>query len=404
MLRPALVLKFGGSSVATKEKMDHVAARVARFRRDGYHVAVVVSARGDTTDELLALAREMGGDALDGRELDQLLATGECQSVALLALALGRQGVLARSLTGPQWGLKAQGRPGMGVLTGCDPKAVQDAFTEGAVVVAAGFQALDPKGDVVTLGRGGSDLSAIALAGALEAQACTIFTDVSGLFSADPRSVPGAKKIEALSPELALEMTVGGAKVLQSRCVELAASLGVPLYLAHSMTEEQGSWVMKEVCEGAAVVAVVDQSGWTKAKVGCSAEGLSKFLSAATNEGVAPIEFSHCERGYELWFLAAAQQRLKEVASRWNVALTVADEVYTKLTIVGSGLGNHGELCSALPELLLAQGLIPLRLAVGGNSFALWVSEEQGKAALELLHRKLVEEEFSLAPCPTPSL
>lgn len=397
-----LVLKFGGSSVATVEKIQKVASRIANFRESGYDVAVVVSARGDTTDELIEFARSVAPDYLDLREMDQLLATGEQQSVALLALALGQLGVTARSLTGPQWGLKAKGTHGMGLIEQVDSRPVRQAFTEGAVVVAAGFQGLDQKGDFITLGRGGSDLSAIALAASLDAKACSIYTDVTGVFSADPRKVSGAVKLDRISDHLCLEMTSAGAKVLQSRCVELATRYSVPLYVAHSVSEETGTWIMKSVHEGASVVAVVDQAGWAQVEVeNCDVQRLLEFLNGVTEEGLVPVEYSRNERGLDLWFMADFFPRLAQVAQRWQLKLSAPLTPFTKLTVVGEGLGNHGEYLALIPKILMEHHIFPLRYQAYGNSLALWVPQEVGEKGLQLLHEKLIEHpvESVIRPC-----
>ncbi|MDO4952469.1 MAG: aspartate kinase, partial [Synergistaceae bacterium] len=254
---PLTVLKFGGTSVADAERMKHVAEIVKKIRNDNNRVAVVVSAMGNMTDELLALAEDVSMTR-DGREIDQLLATGEQQSVALLSLALQQSGIPAQSFTARQAGIKAKGFPMEGRIYDIEPQAVEKVLNEGTVAVITGFQAINDNGDVITLGRGGSDLSAVALAAALKADSCQLLKDVEGIYTADPRVVPQAKKIKEMDFDECMELAVKGAGVLQARSVEMAARYKVPLYVASSFVEEEGTWVMNNpVTEGLVIKSVV---------------------------------------------------------------------------------------------------------------------------------------------------
>ena len=209
-----IVKKFGGSSVADVSCMRRVANRVSETVSQGHDVVVVVSAMGKTTDNLVALAQEVHGDP-DDREYDMLLASGEQISVSILAMALHAKGVAAVSLTGPQAGIRTDDAHTRARITDIDPEPIQSHLTEGKVVIVAGFQGLSPKRDIATLGRGGSDLSAVALAGALKAERCQIYTDVEEVFTADPRVVPDARKLEEVAYDEMLELASLGAKVLQ---------------------------------------------------------------------------------------------------------------------------------------------------------------------------------------------
>ena len=235
-----VVQKYGGSSVATAEHIRAVAGRVARAREAGLDLVVAVSAMGKTTDRLLRLAGEVSRDP-SPREIDQLLATGEEQSVALLAMALHDRGIPAESLTGPQAGMTVTGRYGSGVISEIRPKRIHALLDEGRVVIVAGFQGMNALGDVMTLGRGGSDTTAVALAAALEADRCEIFTDVTGVFTADPRIVPEARRVPVISFEEMAEMAWRGAKVMHPRAVELGALYGVEVHVRSSFEEGQGT-------------------------------------------------------------------------------------------------------------------------------------------------------------------
>jgi len=233
-----VVQKYGGSSVATAEHIRAVAGRVARAREAGLDLVVAVSAMGKTTDRLLRLAGEVSRDP-SPREIDQLLATGEEQSVALLAMALHDRGIPAESLTGPQAGMTVTGRYGSGVISEIRPKRIHALLDEGRVVIVAGFQGMNALGDVMTLGRGGSDTTAVALAAALGADRCEIFTDVTGVFTADPRIVPEARRVPVISFEEMAEMAWRGAKVMHPRAVELGALYDVEVHVRSSSRKAQ---------------------------------------------------------------------------------------------------------------------------------------------------------------------
>ncbi|MDP8946691.1 MAG: aspartate kinase [Actinomycetota bacterium] len=235
-----VVQKYGGSSVATAEHIRAVAKRVERARDSGLDLVVVVSAMGKTTDRLLELAGEVSRDP-SAREIDQLLATGEEQSVALLAMALHDRGVAAVSLTGPQAGMTVTGRYGSGVISEIRPERIHGLLEEGQVVIVAGFQGMNALGDVMTLGRGGSDTTAVALAAALKAERCEIYTDVDGVYSADPRLVQGARRIPVISPEEMAEMSWRGARVMHPRAVELGALYRVEIHVRSSYSEGPGT-------------------------------------------------------------------------------------------------------------------------------------------------------------------
>lgn len=224
-----IVQKFGGSSVADAEGIKRVAARIASTKRAGQQVVVVVSAMGDTTDNLIDLANQVT-PIPSGRELDMLLTAGERISMALLAMAIGNLGLEARSFTGSQAGIITDSTHGKARVIDVTPSRIKEALDEGAIAIVAGFQGIsqDTK-DVTTLGRGGSDTTAVALAAALEADVCEIYTDVDGVFSADPRVVPKARKLKSVTYEEMLELAASGAKVLHLRCVEYARKHELPI-------------------------------------------------------------------------------------------------------------------------------------------------------------------------------
>jgi aspartate kinase len=238
-----VVQKFGGSSVADADSIKRVAKRIAATKQDGHEVVVVISAMGDTTDELMDLALEVSPQPAP-RELDMLLTAGERMSAALLAMAIGDQGLRARSFTGSQAGVITTGTHGNARIIDITPGRIVSALESGDVVIVAGFQGVsqDTK-DITTIGRGGSDTTAVALAASLGADYCEIYTDVDGVFTADPRIAPSARRIPRISYEEMLEMAACGAKILHLRCVEYARREHVPVHVRSSFTTKEGTWV-----------------------------------------------------------------------------------------------------------------------------------------------------------------
>ena len=240
------VKKFGGSSVATPEKMLNIANRVLRDRKPGDKIVIVVSAMGDSTDDLLDLAAKVS-DVNYARERDMLLSTGEQVSIALMAMTFKKLGVPAISLTGPQAGIVAGGGYGKATIDDVKPDRVFKELEAGNIVIVAGFQGMMPNGDIATLGRGGSDATAVALAGAMHADMCEIFTDVDGVYSADPRHVTGTIKMKEITNAEMLEMARLGAGVMQPRSVELGMKYHIPIHVRSTFTDEEGT-IIREVC------------------------------------------------------------------------------------------------------------------------------------------------------------
>lgn len=238
-----VVQKYGGSSVADAASIKRVAERIVRTKRDGHDVVIAVSAMGDTTDELIDLAYQVS-DQPDAREMDMLLTTGERISMSLLAMAIRDLGVDARSFTGSQAGMMTNAEHGRARIVDVTPTRVRQALDEGAVAIVAGFQGFNTDSkDITTLGRGGSDTTAVALAAVLGADVCEIYTDVDGVYTADPRIAPRAHKLSFVSYEEMLELASSGAKVLYIRAVEFARRHGVPLHVRSSFTDVEGTWV-----------------------------------------------------------------------------------------------------------------------------------------------------------------
>lgn len=239
-----IVKKFGGSSVGSTEKIMNVAKRIIEEKKPGDQIVMVVSAMGDTTDDLIELAKGINSNPYQySREMDMLLTTGEQVSISLLTMAFKSLGQKAISLTGPMVGMRTNSVHTKGKIVDIKPSRVRKELEKGKIVVVAGFQGADEKGDPVTLGRGGSDTSAVALAGALKADACEIYTDVDGVYSADPRLVPDARKMKEITYDEMLEMARLGAGVMQPRSVEMGMYFNIPIHVRSTFTNKPGTMI-----------------------------------------------------------------------------------------------------------------------------------------------------------------
>ena len=355
-----IVQKYGGSSVADAEGMKRVANRIVAAKRDGNQVVVVVSAMGDTTDELIDLAKQIT-PIPSGRELDMLLTAGERISMALLAMAITNLGHEARSFTGSQAGVITTSTHGRARIIDVTPGRIQEALKEGAIAIVAGFQGIsqDTK-DVTTLGRGGSDTTAVALAAALDADVCEIYTDVDGVFSADPRVVPTARKLKSVTYDEMLELAASGAKVLHLRCVEYARRYNLPIHVRSSFSTNEGTWVVKDHPEGAAmeqaiisgiahdkseakitIVGVPDRTGEAAriyqaiADADINIDMIVQNVSAAAT-GLTDISFTlPKDEG------ADATAILQKLQGEVGYASIQYDDQIGKLSLIGAGMRSH---------------------------------------------------------------
>jgi aspartate kinase len=355
-----IVQKYGGSSVADAEGMKRVAARIVAAKKDGNQVVVVVSAMGDTTDELIDLANAVT-PIPGGRELDMLLTAGERISMALLAMAISNLGHEARSFTGSQAGVITDSAHGRARIIDVTPGRIQEALNDGAIAIVAGFQGIsqDTK-DITTLGRGGSDTTAVALAAALDADVCEIYTDVDGVFSADPRVVPSARKLKTVTYEEMLELAAAGAKVLHLRCVEYARRYNLPIHVRSSFSPNEGTWVVENHPEGGnmeqaiisgiahdkseakvTIVGVPDRTGVAArifqaiADADINIDMIVQNVSAAAT-GLTDISFTvPKEEG------ANATTILKRIQGEVGFASIQYDDSIGKLSLVGAGMRSH---------------------------------------------------------------
>ena len=355
-----IVQKFGGSSVADAEGMKRVAARIVATKKAGHQVVVVVSAMGDTTDELIDLANAVT-PIPQGRELDMLLTAGERISMALLAMAINNLGFEALSFTGSQAGVITDSVHGKARIIDVTPGRIREAISSGAIAIVAGFQGIsqDTK-DITTLGRGGSDTTAVALAAALEADVCEIYTDVDGIFSADPRVVPAARKLKTVTYEEMLELAAAGAKVLHLRCVEYARRFNLPIHVRSSFSPNEGTWVVENHPEGGTMEqAIISGVAHDKSEAKVTIVGVPDrtgiaariFQAVADNDinvdmivqnvstaatGLTDISFTLSkDEGQK------ATQVLQRIQGEVGFASLLYDDTVGKLSLIGAGMRSH---------------------------------------------------------------
>jgi aspartate kinase len=365
-----LVQKYGGTSVGTPERIRHVARRVLAATSDGGRVCVVVSAMGSTTDDLLGLADEVARTP-HARELDMLLAAGEQISIALLSMAIGDQGGDAISLTGAQAGIRTDTAHGSAKILEVRSGRVVEALAVGKVVIVAGFQGVSPLEETTTLGRGGSDTTAVALAAALGADACEIYTDVEGVFTADPRLVTGAVKRLALSYEEMLELAASGAKVLAARSVEYARNNHVPLHVRSTFSDETGTWIREEdaTMEHAIISGIAYDTSEAKVTIrdvpddpGIAARIFRPLADAGVNVDMI-VQNVSAEKRTDVSFtlpkrdLATAEAVLPEIARSVGGHEVTTDTEVAKVSLVGAGMKTHPGVAADMFDALAEAGI-----------------------------------------------
>src|SRR5262245_16000756 len=370
-----VVAKFGGSSVADANKIKRVAERVVEQRRAGNQICVVVSAMGDTTDELLDLAEQVS-PLPPPRELDMLLTSGERISMALLAMAISNLGAEARSFTGSQAGVITTSTHGKARIIDVTPGRIRTALDEGAIAIVAGFQGVsqDTK-DITTLGRGGSDTTAVALAAALHADVCEIYTDVDGVFTADPRIVPNARQIDQITYEEMLELAACGAKVLMLRCVEYARRSGIPIHVRSSYSQRTGTIVtgsMEELSVEQAlltgvahdrdeakitIVGVPDEPGEAArifATVAAAESNLDMIVQNVSTEGTGRTDISFTLPKSDG---PTAMAALGKVQDQVGFRGLLYDDHIGKLSLIGAGMRSHPGVAAKFFEALAEAGV-----------------------------------------------
>ncbi len=393
-----LVQKFGGSSVADAEKIMNVARRVAASA-PGNQMIVVVSAMGKTTDGLLALSRQISSSP-DLREMDMLLSTGEQVTIALVALALQSLGLKARSFTGPQVGMRTDHSHTQARITQIDGDRVRRALDAGEIAVVAGFQGLSDQDEITTLGRGGSDLTAVALAAALKADVCEIYTDVDGVYTADPNIVPDARKLVRVAYDEMLELASLGAKVLQTRSVEFAKKYGVTVHVRSTFRPDPGTLVTKEEAgmEQAVVTGVTHDRSQAKISLlrvpdrpGIAARVfgtisarnivVDMIVQNISQDGYTDMSFT-LPRGDHVRAVAELAEVVREIGARG----IVHDERVAKVSIVGVGMRSHSGVASTMFAALAREGINIQMISTSEIAVSCVIEDKYAELAVRTLH------------------
>jgi aspartate kinase len=404
-----VVQKFGGTSVANAERIRTVASRVAQTVESGNRVVVVVSAMGDTTDELRELASQMSPNP-PPRELDMLLSAGERISMALLAMAMDALGHHAESFTGSQAGIITDALHGRARISDIRPRRIQESLDRGRVPIIAGFQGVSEETlDVTTLGRGASDATAVALAATLGAELCEIFTDVDGVLTADPRIVPDARKLHAVSYEEMLEMAATGARVLFTRSVEMARNHGVMIHVRSSFTTEPGTFIREEderMMEKAIISAVTHDSSEAKVTLqgvpdqpGVAAAVFRPLAERGVNVDMIVQNVSHDGRT-DISFtvpredLAEAMKAMNEVASKVGAAECTGDDDVARVSLVGAGMKSHPGVSADMFEVLAKAGVNIEMISTSAIRISIIIRRSDVETAVKAVHDhfKLSEE------------
>jgi aspartate kinase len=395
-----VVQKYGGSSVADADKISNVARRVAASFNKGNKVVVVVSAMGDTTDDLIELASKINPNP-EPREMDLLLSTGEIVSSTLLAMALHAIGFSAVALSGPQAGISTDSAFSRARITGIEPRRIVKELDKGNIVIVAGFQGITPDNDIATLGRGGSDTTAVALAASLKARVCEIYTDVEGVYTADPRLVQEARKLDEIGYEEMLEMATSGARVMHHRSVELGQVFNMPILVASSMVEKPGTIIhggknmeQRNKVRGIAhdmdvakitVAGVPDRPGIAAAiftplaKAGISVDTIVQNASA---NNITDLTFTIVKKD-----LFKAMEIIGPVASEIGAKECLSDSKLGKVSIIGTGMQNNPGYAAKMFQTLYAQEINIQLITTSEIRITCIISEDKVKEAVKSLHK-----------------
>ncbi|HEX9780300.1 MAG TPA: aspartate kinase [bacterium] len=398
---PRLVVqKYGGSSVANPERIKRVAQRVVETQRTGARIVVVVSALGDTTDELLQLASQITSAPLE-RELDMLMSTGEQISVALLAMAIHDLGAKAISFTGAQVGILTDGAHTRAKLVDINTARIVQALETGHTVIVAGFQGVNLQQDITTLGRGGSDLTAVALAKSLNADVCEIYTDVEGVYTADPRIVPQARKLDAISYDEMLEMASLGAQVMQARSIFVAKRFDVPIHVRSSFSSREGTMIVKSAraMEEIVVSGVTLQKDEAKVTIrdvpdrpGMAAEifrelaakdiNVDMIVQNVSREGTTDLSFTVTKGD-----LSGTLRVARAVSHDIGAGEVTTDEGVAKLSIVGIGMRSHSGVAAKMFEAMARERINIEMITTSEIKISCVIRRQLAERAVRALHR-----------------
>jgi len=392
-----IVQKYGGTSVGGLDRIENVANRVAKAREEGHDLVIVVSAMSGETNKLIGYAEHFSKDPAK-KEMDMLLSSGERVTAALLSIALQAKGFDAVAMTGRQAGIVTDDTHTYARIESIDPKAMQDAIQEGKIIIVAGFQGINRNGSVTTLGRGGSDLSAVALAAALKADQCEIYSDVDGIYTTDPRIEPHAKKLDTISYDEMLELASLGAKVLQNRSVELAKKLNVKLYAKSSFSDDKGTLITKENenMEAVLVSGVVLDKNQARVTLrgvvdrpGIAAEIFSAL--AESNINVDMIIQNVGSDGLTNLGFTVPQSELdnaKKLVAMFKHEIQGADfdEHVCKVSVVGVGMKSHSGVAATAFTILAKSNINIQMISTSEIKISMIIDEKYGELAIRALH------------------
>ncbi len=394
-----IVQKFGGSSLANPERIQNVAGRVANYRKKGYDLVVVVSALGDTTDQLIKLAYEINTQPSE-REMDMLLSTGEQISVALLAMAIHKFGLEAISFTGAQVGIITDSSHTRARIIKINTAKIKEELRKGKIVIVAGFQGRTLNQDITTLGRGGSDLTAVALAKELKARECEIYTDVDGIYTTDPRLEPRAKKIEEITYDEMLEMASLGAQVMQARSIEVAKKFNVPIHVRSSFSKNSGTMIIKEVKRMEEVVVSAVTLNRNAAKIticnvpdrpGQAAKIFKTLASFGINIDMIVQNVSHL-RQTDISFTVTKSEALKAIRLTKKVAANIKagevleDEDIARVSVVGVGMKSHPGVAANMFDTLAKNKINIEMISTSDISISCIIKNKSAETAVRALH------------------
>lgn len=409
MDREIIVQKFGGSSVADVERIKNVARRIVETKTKNNDVAVVVSALGDTTDELESLAFKITTNPPE-RELDMLLSTGEQISCALVAMAVKELGHDAISLTGRQVGIKTDKAHTKARIISIDGRRIRDAFKKGKIVIIAGYQGVTSSDEITTLGRGGSDLTAVAIAKALNADVCEIYTDVTGIFTTDPRIVKEAKKIKTITFDEMLEMASLGAQVMQARSIEVARRFNIPIHVRSSFFKEEGTMIVKETekMEEVAVRGVTSNKNEAKIticsvpdKPGVAAQIFTKISMVGVNVDTIVQNVSHTKLT-DISFtvpkadLAKAIKVAQEVGRKVGLGGILHDDNVARVSIIGSGMRSHSGIAAQMFKTLADNKVNIEMISTSEISISCIIRKDDADKAVKALHKQFKLDKVSV--------
>ena len=394
-----IVQKYGGTSVADTERIKKVAERVGKWHDKGYKMVVIVSALGDTTDELIALSQQITTEPSE-REMDMLMSTGEQISVALLAMALHKLGYEAISFTGAQVGIITDTSHTKARILKINTDRITDELNNGKIVIVAGFQGVTMRKDITTLGRGGSNLTAVALAKALEARVCEMYTDVEGVFTADPRVVPNARKLERVTYEEMLELASAGAQVLQSRSVEFAKKFNVPIHVRSSFSDKEGTIISEEVkaMEDIVVSGVTANKDESKVticdvpdKPGLAARifkdiaerniNVDMIVQNVSRTGCTDISFTVLSKELNKTLKVA-----REVAAKVGASDVTYNDNIAKVSVVGIGMKSHSGIAAKMFESLAKKKINIEMISTSEIKISCVISRSHANEAVKAIH------------------